>query len=173
MSLGPEGRCKFQVDHLNQSGQVPGRTISKGVHFQRCGAISNKNLKRMNPVDVLLVGQTNSNKLDGQWIPTFGEGESAPKIIVYVHKGKAFLEENQRFRAIEKRLKKAGYLSVTKLVSAAACGSPTQGFHWFTFFFNSQHMQVPSDLVKGDLGDSRLAERGFQNCLVQEGLLES
>ena len=172
VSLGPEGRCKFQVDHLNQSDQVPGRKISKGVHYQRYGAISNKNLKSMNPVDVLLVGQTTSDTLDGKWIPTFGEGESGPKIIVYLHKGKTFLENNERFRAIEKRLKKAGYLSVTKLVSASACGSPTRGFHWFTFFFNNKHMQVPSDLVKGDLGDSKLAERGFQNCLVQDGLLE-
>ena len=30
VSLGPKGRCKFQVDHLNQSNQVPGRKISKG-----------------------------------------------------------------------------------------------------------------------------------------------
>ena len=64
--LGPKGNCLFQVDNLNQSNQVPGRPITKALHYQHFGGISWKMFyQRHSSPDVLIVGET--------WDPTLDE----------------------------------------------------------------------------------------------------
>ena len=172
VSLGPEGSCLFQVDNLNQSNQVPGRPITKGLHYQRFGGISWKKFYRIHgSPDVLLVGQTRDASIDAKWIERLVRNTTPPKIIVHYHKPGETLARMGRLKSLERELKSLDYLSNTRHVSSIACGSPIRGGHLFTIFMRRPEIRDLSLFAGHPLGSTKLSPRGFQNCLTPPGLL--
>ena len=108
--LGPEGSCLFQVDNLNQSNLIQGCVITKNFHYQRFGGISWKRFyQRHTAPDVLLVGETRSSELDDRWVQRLVRDTSQPRMIILSHKPGSILTRMDRFKALDRKLRRLGY----------------------------------------------------------------